>query len=171
MSSLVARPAGQRFIENLAYLVPCYQGYKNPATRREEDSRLRAKVLSRLGLIRGTMADILTDVGGIWPLLWITRMDCVIHRLDNLADAIRYAPFGFSGFFDAPHVREESLERILESDLLVLGDLEDIEEILPRFTASPLSREAYRALMEELEDPVVRFEQHLILRDKALGDV
>ena len=41
-------PPGTRFLENLAYLVPSYQGYKNRDTRREEDSRLRGRILVKL---------------------------------------------------------------------------------------------------------------------------
>ena len=42
------RPSGLRFLENLAYLVPGYCGYKQWELRREEDSRLRARVFRRI---------------------------------------------------------------------------------------------------------------------------
>ncbi|MBM3317077.1 MAG: hypothetical protein FJY75_04410, partial [Candidatus Eisenbacteria bacterium] len=48
MTPAPPNPSGLRFLENLAYLVPGYQGYKERGRRREEDSRLRARVYRRL---------------------------------------------------------------------------------------------------------------------------
>ena len=42
------RSSGLRFLENLAYLVPGYHGYKQPALRQEEDARLRTRVHRKL---------------------------------------------------------------------------------------------------------------------------
>ncbi len=39
---------GHRFLKNLAYLVPGYRGYKDKSLRREEDARLRNRVLGKL---------------------------------------------------------------------------------------------------------------------------
>ena len=44
-------------------------------------------------------------------------LDRKLRRLEGLADAIRYAPYGFAGFFDANNVKETTLERILEAEL------------------------------------------------------
>ena len=159
-----------RFLQNLAYLVPGYEGYKGKERRREEDSRFRGLLLRRLTGIRGSIVDLQAKLA---EGKYETDSDEVESRatsLDSLADAIRYAPYGFSGFFDATEVCEGTLDRILEVDLLLFEDLDTIEQILLRTGSASMSRSAFREFLDHLDEAIHRFEHHLIQRDKTLGD-
>ncbi len=166
-----SRLAGSRFLENLAYIVPGYQGYKDPANRREEDSRLRARVLQRLAAVHAGLNALITAAVGLdaAPNL-VEPFAERIHRLDGIADAVRYAPYGFSGFFDALDVREDSLERILEADLLLFQDLDTLEEVADRPNLPARSGARRTAFLRQLDEATDSLERHLILRDKILGD-
>jgi hypothetical protein len=166
-----SRPTGSRFLENLAYIVPGYQGYKDPANRREEDSRLRARILQRLASIQTGLTSMIAAASALDAAPNLTEgFDERAQRIGGIADAVRYAPYGFSGFFDALDVREDSLERILEADLLLFRDLEALEAVLDRpslpFRAGP--RRA--AFLSQIDEAMNSLECHLILRDKILGD-
>jgi hypothetical protein len=170
MSQVESRSSGSRFLENLTYLVPSYLGYKERGTRREEDSRLRARVLQGLSEIRSQVANLMGDLAESWSVEHLSDLERRMQRLDALADTIRYAPYGFSGFFDAATVREESLEWILEADLLIFGDLDRMEHLLS--TADDLRGTAGFQRFRDAFDQSTRWlEEHLVLRDKALGDV
>jgi len=171
MSRAADRPVGSRFLENLAHLVPGYQGYRDRDCRREEDSRLRARLLQRLASLRGTLAEF-TDATGA-ELTWrcaeiLDRRAC---RLEGIADAIRYAPYGFSGFFDAGAVREDALERILEADLVLFDDLDMVERAIDRISIHPRPNARFRDAVAEIDERIECLERHLIMRDKLLGDV
>ena len=56
--------SGLRFLENLAYLVPGYRGYKRRDLRQEEDSRLRARVCDQLL----AMIEILDQIRQRWSI-------------------------------------------------------------------------------------------------------
>lgn len=159
-----------RFLTNLAYLVPGYHAYRDPAARREEDSRLRVILLRRLGDIRGRLNEILDDLPPEAAAI-AALLDERIVRLDGIADAIRYAPYGFSGFFDADAIAEDALERILEADLLLFEDLDAIEAAIDAAPAPPRAGARLREFYERLDDGTERLERHLILRDKLLGNV
>lgn len=170
MSRASDRPAGSRFLENLAHIVPGYQGYRERDKRRDEDSRLRGRLLQHLAAIRGSLADLITAVGaeadGCADVL-----DRRAVRLDGIADAIRYAPYGFSGFFDATVIREEALDHILEADLLLFDDLDAIERATDRIAIHPRPASRFRVAIEEMDQRIEDLERHLITRDKLLGDV
>lgn len=171
MSQPADRPRGSRFLENLAHLVPGVQGYRARDRRRDEDSRLRAQVLQRLSVIRGSLTEMVT-VSGTEPIgISADLLDRRAVRLDGIADAIRYAPYGFSGFFDATAVREEAIDRILEADLLLFDDLDAIERATDRITIHARSASQLRATIAELDRRIEDLERHLITRDKLLGDV
>jgi hypothetical protein len=170
MSQTEIRTTGSRFLENLAYLVPSYRGYRERGTRREEDSRLRARVLEGLGEIRGEAATLMGDLAESWSVERLSEMERRVRKLDGLADTIRYAPYGFSGFFDAAAVREESLEWILEADLLIFDDIDRLERLL-RDVREARGASGFQGFLESLDQSTRLLEEHLVLRDKALGDV
>lgn len=165
------RPAGTRFLENLAYLVPGYRGYKDKERRREEDSRLRSLLLRRLSEIRGMLVDILARAAEDPDSVDTEPMDERIEAIGSLSDTIRYAPYGFSGFFDAWEIAEGSLERILEVDLLLFEDLDLIEQVVLRAESIGKNQAVMDEFLTSLDELTTRFEHHLIQRDKILGDV
>jgi hypothetical protein len=164
------RSSGARFLANLAYLVPGYSGYRERDRRREEDSRLRSLVLGRLVEIRGGLTEILSALPDAKPTSWSDRLEERARKLDVIADAVRYAPYGFSGFFDATEIREDTLERILEADLLLFDDLDAIEALLGAAPPHHAGGAALQSFLTALDEAIDRLERHLIQRDKVLGD-
>ncbi len=164
------RPTGTRFLENLAYLVPGYRGYKDKERRREEDSRLRSLLLGRLSEIRGILVDILAGAAEDPDSVETEPLDDRVESIGFLSDTIRYAPYGFSGFFDAGEVAENSLDRILEVDLLLFEDLDAIEQIVLKTELIGTDQSSMDVFLVHLDESTSRFEHHLILRDKILGN-
>jgi hypothetical protein len=166
-----SRLAGSRFLENLAYIVPGYQGYKDPANRREEDSRLRSRVIQGIAAIRTKLALLIGAAEALdaAPNL-MEAFEARVQRLDGISDVVRYAPYGFTGFFDALDVREDSLERVLESDLLLFQDLDGLEELLERPSLPVRTGPKRAAFLRSLDEAADDLERHLVLRDKILGD-
>ncbi len=161
---------GSRFLANLAYIVPGFHAYRDPTERRDEDSRLRMLLLRRLGEIRGRLNDILGETppetrGAA------ASLEERVARLDGIADAIRYAPYGFSGFFDADAIGEDALERILGADLALFEDLDEIESAIDAAPLPTRSVARRKEFLLRLDDGTERLERHLILRDKLLGTV
>jgi len=165
-----ARAGGTRFLENLAYLVPGYRGYKEKELRREEDARLRGRVLSKLQVVRTLLEDRIARLTEQSLDSGAEHLDRRLRRCETIAEAVRYAPYGFSGFFDTVHVREETLERLLETDLLLFQDLDDAVERLRGAPFPPRNRPALQAFLDDLDADLDRIEARLVARDKTLGD-
>ena len=161
---------GTRFLENLAYLVPGYRGYKDKELRREEDARLRGRVLAKLQVMRALLEDRLAELAADRLDGRVDLVDRRLRRLETLADTVRYAPYGFSGFFDVDKVREDTLERLLETDLLLFQDLDDAVEHLRAAPFPPPSAEAFASLLAAIDKDIEQIETRLVTRDKILGD-
>jgi len=166
----VRRPSGLRFLENLAYLVPSYEGYKLPERRREEDSRLRALVADKLLHLQGAFEQIherwaADEVGGL-----LEQLERRAQRLQTIAEAVRYSPYSSTGFFANDAAAEQQIESILEADLLILEDLDRAEEYLERccLTVTTAPRTA-RAFFRAVDEDLGRLERHLIMREKILA--
>jgi hypothetical protein len=165
-----AASSGTRFLENLAYLVPGYRGYKEKELRREEDARLRGRVLAKLQAVRKLIEERLVRLTERSLESDAEFLDRRLRRVEGVADAVRYAPYGFSGFFDAERVSEKTLERLLEADLLLFQDLDEACERLEATPFPPRSRGGLRAFLDELDMDLDRIEARLVTRDKILGD-
>ena len=166
----VRRPSGLRFLENLAYLVPGYEGYKLRERRQEEDSRLRALVYDRLLRMRQAL-DLVherwaeEEVAG-----QIEQLERRQMRLQTISEAVRYAPYASKSFFTCDTLEVQEIDRILEADLLILEALDGAEEFLERacLTVTTAPRTA-RAFFRAIDEDLGCIERHLIMREKTIA--
>ncbi|MCA9728289.1 MAG: hypothetical protein KC729_11440 [Candidatus Eisenbacteria bacterium] len=161
--------SGDRFLANLAYLVPGYRGYKEKDLRRQEDARLRSRVMARLGDIQTLLTkrlDVLQEVNLEAAAIQLAAR---ITRLENLLSAVRFAPYGFVGFFDVPVIGEDKLEQILEIDLLLFQDLDETVELIRGTPFPPANRTAFVRFFGDVDSGIERIEMRLVSRDKLLG--
>lgn len=164
------RSSGARFLENLAYLVPSREGYRDPARRRDEDARLRSRLIDGLEATRCGLVDFLEAHAASWTPSWVEGIERRIQRIEKLAWAIRYAPYGFSGFFDATDVREETIERVLEADLLLLEELDALDTWIRSSIPASFRIRDYQTFLDSFDQRLSSLERRMIVRDKCLGD-
>lgn len=162
-------PNGLRFLENLAYLVPGYEGYKERGRRREEDSRLRARVYRRLLQLLDGLQELQTSWQGAAAAEFLEELVDRRQQLLMLSDAVRFSPGEACRFFLAEPAREQTLERILEADLLLFGDLDDLAAQIDRGRQGSTAPRTLRAFLRGLDEPLRRLEQHLLMRERALA--
>jgi hypothetical protein len=121
----MAMPQSEKnFLEKVADLIPGLSGYGAKESRRDTDKRLREYIAGRLDELRPRIEEIklvATDEGDLDMLDDLGRLD---SRLQRTADALRFADYGYSGFFDQVKIREEELDRVYAYDEAILGDLE-----------------------------------------------
>jgi hypothetical protein len=160
---------GTRFLRNLAYLVPGYRGYKEKDLRREEDARLRSRVIGHLGEIREILHQRVERLRELSLESAERHLDARHARVEGLIRAVRFAPYGFAGFFDAGEIREETLEMILEIDLLLFQDLDDATEMLRGAPFPPSTETVFGRYFGTIDHALDRIEHRLVARDKLLG--
>ena len=162
--------SGLRFLENLAYLIPSFRGYRQRDLRREEDSRLRARVTDRIhGLLEGLEA-----LHNRWhphaSPTSLEELDRQRLRLMTMCTAVRQGPYDHWDFFETDALREGTIERILEADLLILQDLEETEGQAAAGNATGSARAA-GPYLRGLSGKLDQLEQHLIMRERVLASV
>jgi len=121
----MAMPQSEKnFLEKVADRIPGLAGYRAKEARRDTDKRLREFIASQIDRHRLRVEEIkraATDEGDLDMLDDLGRLDA---RMQRTADALRFADYGYSGFFDQVKIREEELDRIYAYDEAILGDLD-----------------------------------------------
>jgi hypothetical protein len=122
---------GQRnVLERLMDKIPGFRGFQDRELRRDVDKMQREHLSAELGQIKATIRDMArryTDAGKIGALGGFDRLD---RQIDGLSQAVRFADYGATGFFDPVKVGEAELQRLYEFDLSVLDDLSGLEREL-----------------------------------------
>ena len=125
----------RNWLERLMDKIPGFKGFQNRELRREVDKLQREHLAKELGQIKQAVrgkAQAYTDAGQIGALYLFGRMD---GRLDGLSQAIRFADYGQSGFFDVVKINEAELDALYQFDLSLV---EDIARLAGDVAAIPL---------------------------------
>ena len=141
-------------IETWMKKIPGVRTYKEREHRRETDKKLREHLASRLQESRSLAKKIALDLTTKGQMESLAKLDRFSSRLQQMADTIRYASYGYSGIFDLEKIREDELDRLYSFDLSLVEELEriqkSVEEIGPAGT--PEAREKKIGEAENLVD-------------------
>ncbi len=162
-------PNGLRFLENLAYLVPGYHGYRLRTSRREEDSRWRARVHGRIRTLQHALAELRAKWAEHPSEPDLSEVDRLCDHLAAIDDAVRLAPHAQWRFFETEILREEIIERTLEGDLLVFQDLDEIANHAAEGARISGSPRRVRGFARALDQQLQQLEGHLIMRERILS--
>jgi hypothetical protein len=159
--------AGQNALERLMNSVPGFKGYRERDLRRDADRLQREHLSARLeegkkalnqvaaALTRGGDLDVINDV------------ETARKRIDKVANRIRYAERGYSGFFDAVKVDETILAKVYAFDM---GLVEDVDGVRAAASAANGASDV-RAAVQDLIGRIDALDARLSERENVLRGV
>jgi hypothetical protein len=155
-------------VENWLARIPGIRTYRDREHRRETDKRLREHLASQLQEARSSLKRIALDLSQKGQLDPLDELDRLSSHIQQMADTIRYASYGYGGIFDLEKIREEELDRLYAFDLSLMDDLEKIkakaEELVPETLP-----ETWRTRMGEARHLLEALEQKFRQRSDFLG--
>ncbi len=121
----------EEIIGKIAERVPLFGEYYRKEAIREMERELREKVVSEIEAFERKLMELAKGK----PFSELGKINEISKRILHLKDSIRYAPYGYTGFFAKKGTGEEELEKLLEKDLELLNwacglhELEKLEEM------------------------------------------
>jgi hypothetical protein len=106
--------------------IPGIRTYEAREHRRETDKRLREHLAARLQEARSELSRLALDLGRSGDFEALVDLDRFSAYIQQIADMIRYASYGFSGVFAVSKIREAELDRLYAFDLALLGSVEEV---------------------------------------------
>ncbi|MDX1503597.1 MAG: hypothetical protein R3325_14660 [Thermoanaerobaculia bacterium] len=128
MNGFEEAKARRNWLERLGEKIPGLRGFRDRELRRDVDRKLREQISKEIGELKvraRRAAQAYTDAGKIGELARFDRLD---RRLDGLSQAVRFADYGYTGFFDVEKIGEPELERLYAFDLAMLDELESLSD-------------------------------------------
>src|SRR3990172_7310562 len=117
----------KNWLENLADAIPGLKGYRDKEARRDTDKRFREYLASRVEAARKTIEEVKRARVNEGRLDGLDELDRLSQKLMKTASLIRYASYGYSGFFDQVKIQETELDQIYQFDLSLLTEVEALE--------------------------------------------
>jgi hypothetical protein len=130
----------RNFVERIGAKIPGFRGYLEAELRRDVDKMQRDWLAAQVDRGRGALQGTIRDWSRTGNLANLDLASSIEKGLDRLANRIRHADYGSSGFFDPVKIREAELDRLYAFDLALIATVESLAdriEMLPGTAAEP----------------------------------
>ena len=124
-----------RLSERIAAFIPGFRGYKEKEIRRESDRLIRNHLYLKLSADKNDLREIAQKLADRRYFDVMTDMDRLQAKMDRVVEKVNHASYGYSGFFDAVKVKEDSLDRMIEFDNKLLDSVEVLTAEIDGFKA------------------------------------
>ena len=138
-----------RLSERVLAELPGFKGYKEKELRRGSDRLIRDHLYQRLMEARKDMKEVFQMLSDSHLHEVLTEMDRFLARFDRISEKINHASYGYAGFFNIVKVEEDKLDKMIEFDTNLLGEVEKIVE-----DANTFKREAAKQQFEGVRDHI-----------------
>ncbi len=149
---------GQR-LKGLMEKIPGYRGYAEKEARREADKELRDAVAAAFASQVTRVSRVQEQLINNGDFDTATQLDRVIGRLQHLADRIRTASYGYTGFFDDDVVNTGVLDRLYAFDLQMANGIDAIGSLINELSEATNVAATAAALVDKLDELHRTFDQ------------
>ena len=115
------------WLERLGEKIPGYGGYAERERRRDLDKLHREHLADRLRAAKGPLNEVRRELTSSGRLMEVGPIDRVLKKIDQIENRVRFASYGYSGFFDAVKIEEPQLEALYGFDLALVEKVEALE--------------------------------------------
>ncbi|MCK5534108.1 hypothetical protein KAI68_03250 [bacterium] len=131
--------------------IPGYGGYKDRERRRDADKLIRDFLSKQLNQGKESIAQIASERVEKQQLSGIDRIDRLTKKMEKIADKIRFANYGYSGFFDQVKIDAEKLDDICRFDYSLIEKVEELKKMIEA-VKEDATEEKISLLSEKIEN-------------------
>lgn len=156
--------SGERnFLERVAAKIPGYKGYLEKESRRDVDKLHREHLATLLFQLKAPINTVIQELANNRRLFEVGPIEKALQKLDKVENRIRYASYGYAGFFDAVKIREDQLDQLYHFDLSLVDQVENIkmhvQQVLAQVADAKTLKQAVQQLASALDDLDAKFNQ------------
>jgi hypothetical protein len=163
-------PDARNWLERLSSKIPGYSGYVDRERRRDVDKLHREHLADRLRSLKAPLTDLVRELSNGGRLFEVGPLDAAIKKLDHLENRVRFASYGYSGFFDVVKIQQPQLDSIYKFDLALVEHVDKIEEKLSQLKTQAGTSDGLKAACVEVTAQIDQTNRAFDERYKAIND-
>jgi DNA helicase HerA-like ATPase len=154
---------GRNFLERIATKIPGYKGYLEKESRRDVDKLHREHLATLLFQLKAPLHNVIRELTDNRRLFEVGPIEKALQKLDKVENRIKYASYGYAGFFDAVKIREDQLDQLYHFDLALVEDVErvkaHVQKLIAQASDSKTLKTAAQELVTAIDDLDAKFNQ------------
>ena len=144
----------RNWLERLTEKIPGYSGYVDRERRRDIDKLHREHLADRLRTLKAPLTDVMRELSSAGRLFEVGPLDLAIKKVDRLENRVRFASYGYAGFFDVQKIEQEQLDAIYQFDLKLVEHIDGLEAKIGELKAKAGSAEGLKLSSAEVANEV-----------------
>ncbi len=161
---------GRNWLERLSSKIPGYSGYVDRERRRDIDKLHREHLADRLRALKSPLTDVIRELTGSGRLFEVGPVDAAIKRLDHLENRVRFASYGYAGFFDVVKIEQQQLDSIYQFDLALVDHVDKIEAKLAELKTHAGTPDGLKTASAEVTGEIEQTDRVFDERYKAINN-
>jgi hypothetical protein len=141
----------RNWLEKAAEFIPGYSGYQQKEDRRDSDKLYREYLADRLRATKTILTDTMRELAACDGLNLLGTIDRSVRKLDRAENRIRFAAYGYRGFFDTVRIREVQLDELYRFDLSLSGNVANIEKAAQALKLSIVDKEESATMLRNVD--------------------
>ena len=160
----------RNWLERLGEKIPGYNGYVQKERRRDIDKLHREHLADRLRAIKQHLNDVVRELSDTGRLMEVGPIDRASKKLDHAENRVRFASYGYSGFFDVVKVEERQLDRLYQFDLALVQRVEQLEDHAREMKSKMTTGPELKASAAQLESALDELNRTFDERTRSIND-
>src|ERR1700749_125225 len=141
----------RNWLERLGEKIPGYGGCVSKERRRDADKIQREHLAERLRAAKQPLNEVMRELSSSGRLFEVGPVDRVLKKLDQIENRVRFASYGYAGFFDAVKIEGAQLEPIYPFDLSLVEKVEEFERQARELSSKGSTADGLKAAAADLE--------------------
>jgi hypothetical protein len=160
----------RNWLERLGDKIPGYSGYVAKERRRDVDKAHREHLAERIRAAKQPFTETVREMTSTGRLFEIGPLDRVLKKIDHVENRVRYASYGYAGFFDAVKIEEPQLDAIYRFDLALVEKVEELERRAQELKANGSTPEGLKQAAADAERAADDLNKTFDQRYQAIND-
>ena len=160
----------RNWLERVSNKIPGYTGYVDRERRRDIDKLHRDHLADRLRSLKAPLTDYMRELTSGGRLIEIGPVDSAIKKIDQLENRIRFASYGYGGFFDVVKIEQQQLDSLYRFDLGLVEQIEKIEAAVKDFKGQAGTADGLKAAVAQVAGAVEEAGRSFDERFRAIND-
>jgi hypothetical protein len=120
--------------------------------------------------MKGPLTGLVRDLSSGGRLFEVGPVDSVIKKIDHLENRVRFASYGYSGFFDVVKIEQAQLDSIYRFDLALVEQVDKLEASINELKSGAGTAEGLKAISSELAAAVDEINRAFDERARAINN-
>jgi len=158
------------FLKKMISYIPGYSGYYDREMRRDADKLLRTYLSQQYSMQKSKLDDIMLELVNSGRMKQVESIENLATRLQKVCDEIKFASYGYAGFFDAIRIQQDKIDRLYDADAALVDSVKEIATGIEALAQAVTDNAELSAPTQTLKDTLLAIDEQFQQRKNLIQE-